>query len=734
MKYDKFLETKKVRFENTGFSIEDDINPILFDYQKDIVKWALRKGKACVFIGTGLGKTFIQLEWAKHVCNHTSGKVLILAPLAVSKQTVEEGKKLNIDIKLCTSQSDIIQGINITNYEKLHNFNPSSFDGIILDESSILKSFTGKTKTNILDKFLLTPYKLACSATPAPNSYMELGSHSEFVGALSGPEMLSMFFIHDGGNTSQWRIKQHAISDFWKWVASWAIMMQNPSDLGYSSLVLPPLRIHNIIVDEPKDEWDLGTTHIIETLTLQERRQVLKDSLDMRVKKSAELANSFDSCLVWCNLNVESEALKNAIPNAYEIKGSDLPDYKSNGMLNFSNGKIKKIISKPSICGFGMNWQHCNKMIFTGLSDSFEQYYQAIRRCWRYGQTKPVDIYIITSMREGTIVENVKRKEKEFESMLKGMIAMTQELTRQEIKNIESNRTPYLTETTEGNNWSLHLGDNIEHIKSILDDSIPFTIYSPPFSSLFTYSDSERDMGNCSSDNEFYTHFKYLADELHRIMMPGRIMAVHCANLPILKSQAGYVGLKDFRGNLIRLFEDSNFIFHSEVCIWKNPVVEMQRTKSIGLLHKQLKKDSTISKQGTPDYLIMFRKKGENPDPVSHTNESFPVSIWQQYASPVWMDIKQSETLQRTCARAEKDEKHICPLQLEVIARAIQLWTNPGDTVFDPFTGIGSSGHVALQLGRKFLGIELKPSYYNAACTNLRTVDGSYNKKLDEWF
>lgn len=270
------------------------------------------------------------------------------------------------------------------------------------------------------------------------------------------------------------------------------------------------------------------------------------------------------------------------------------------------------------------------------------------------------------------------------------------------------------------NEFSLYNGDCVEVLKGVPDNSIHYSIFSPPFSSLYTYSNSDRDMGNCKSDEEFQEHFKYLVEELYRVMMPGRLLSFHCMQIPLMKERDGVIGLKDFRGQLIKIFQDAGFIYHSEVTVWKNPVVEMTRTHSIGLLHKQLKKDSSMSRQGIPDYVVTMRKPGENPERVTHTNEGFPVNSWQQYASPVWMDIKQNDTLNGRIAREKEDERHICPLQLEIIKRCIELWTNPGDIVFDPFTGIGSSLYVALRMGRRAIGSELKESYFKVAINNCK--------------
>ena len=715
--YITFLQQKRLTIQSAGLSniTKNDINPILFDFQRDIVLWALKKGKTAIFAGTGLGKTFIQLEWAKHIHKHTGEKILILAPLAVTRQTIDEGIKLNITVNMCINQEDVKEGINITNYEKLHKFNPSSFGAIILDESSILKSFTGKNRTDIINAFIKTPYKLACTATPAPNDHMELANHAEFVGVMARAEMLSTFFVHDGGDVNKWRLKGHAIQNFWNWVAEWAVMLSNPSDLGYADngFILPPLNYHQIIVDN-------NGYYVKKAKTLIERRDARKKSMNLRIDAAATIANeNNESCIIWCDLNAESDQLKRKIDGT-EIRGSHSSEYKEEMLLKFSKGEIKKLITKPSIAGFGMNWQHCNKIIFVGMSDSFERYYQAIRRCWRFGQEKEVNVYILTSEKEGAVIENIKRKEKEFNKMLSGMIAATQKITASNIK--ETKRTIEKRETDKNieDGWELTLGDAIDEIKNIKANSIDYSIFSPPFSSLYTYSNSERDMGNCKNDIEFFTHFAFLAKDLFRVLKPGRIMSVHCMNLPTTKEFDGYIGIRDFRGDLIRLFQSEGFIYHSEVCIWKDPVTAMHRTKALGLLHKQLKKDSCRCRQGIADYLVSFRKPGDNIEPITHTNDSFPVDYWQNYASPVWSDINPSDTLQSRSVREENDERHIAPLQLPVIKRGIDLWTNKGDVVFDPFAGIGSTGYIAIKYGRKFIGVELKASYYAQAVSNLK--------------
>jgi hypothetical protein len=426
--------------------------------------------------------------------------------------------------------------------------------------------------------------------------------------------------------------------------------------------------------------------------------------------------------LVWCNLNTESEAATRAIDGAVEVRGSDDPDIKAERLLAFAKGKTRCLVSKPSIAGFGMNFQVCHNVAFLGLSDSYEQFYQAIRRSWRFGQKKTVDCHIIIADTEGAVMQNIKRKEEDAERMATSLVGHMADLTKRELKGASRDQVAYKVAKDVGDGWQLHLSDCVEVVKGIEENSIHYTIFSPPFASLYTYSNSPRDMGNCKGHQEFYDHFKFLTGELYRVTMPGRLLSFHCMNLPTSKQNHGYIGITDFRGHLIRMFQEAGFIYHSEVCIWKDPVTAMQRTKALGLLHKQIKKDSCMSRQGIADYLVTMRKPGENPERVTHTNESFPVQLWQKYASPIWTDINPSDTLTYREAREHNDERHICPLQLQVIERAIELWTNPGDKVLSPFAGIGSEGYVALKMGRYFIGMELKESYWAQACKNLRAA------------
>jgi hypothetical protein len=467
------------------------------------------------------------------------------------------------------------------------------------------------------------------------------------------------------------------------------------------------------------------TLFTVAARTLSEQRSARRNTMQMRVDKVADIVKlKSEQFLIWCEMNDEGDMLESAITESVQVAGSDNDDQKELRMMGFANGTFKHLITKPKIAGFGMNWQHCHNVAFVGLSHSYEQFYQAVRRCWRFGQMHDVNVHIIATDIESEIVSNIERKQEDADTMAQGMIEHMKDIMNQEIHGVSRMEDAHKTGREKGDGWEVYLGDCVQNIANVDDETVGFSIFSPPFASLYTYSNSPFDMGNCKDHAEFFAQFKFLTDDLFRVTMPGRLCSFHCMNLPTSKERDGFIGIVDFRGILIRAFQDAGWIFHSEVCIWKDPVIAMQRTKALGLLHKQIRKDSCMSRQGIPDYLVTMRKPGENPERVPH-GDDLPVSLWQQYASPVWMDINPSDTLQRESAREENDERHICPLQLQVIERALHLWSKEGDIVLSPFAGIGSEGYMALKMGRRFIGFELKPSYFAQAVQNLIDVEQS---------
>lgn len=724
--YNEFLEQKKTQRIESGFKVEDaDLNPALFPFQKYCVKRALAVGKFALFEDCGLGKTIQQLEWAKKVFERTSQPVLILAPLAVISQTIKEGEKFGYTVRDYDELPINLDecGIYITNYDNLSNVEVSAFVGIVLDESSILKNFQGKIRTFIIDSFRRTPYKLACTATPSPNDTTEICNHAEFLDVMSRSEMLAMYFVHDGGSTSEWRLKGHAKQSFWDFVSTWAVMLNKPSDIGFEDdgYILPPLKVIQEIVETPKR--DNGLLFNTSAVSATEFHKELRLTYKIRLDKVAEIVrNSDENFIIWIGQDDEGKYLRSLLPEAIEVKGSDSREYKKEKLLGFANGDFRILITKLKIAQFGLNYQNCHNQIYASLDFSFEATYQGIRRSYRFGQTDTVNIYLITTDTMQNVKESFDAKQKSFKEM---QSAMTEAMNRN-IKHQISLKKMEVNSQYQSERCDIRLGDCVQHIQAIPDESVGFSIFSPPFAELYTYSDKLEDMGNSKDYQEFFKAFKFLVKELYRVMWSGRNVAVHCMDLPIQKGKEGYIGLRDFSGMILQAFTEVGFIYHSRVTIWKNPVTEMQRTKALGLLHKQVGKDAAMSRVGIPDYLMVFRKDGEHEHPV-HCDIS--VDTWQKYASPVWMDIDYSNTLNAAKGRDEADEKHICPLQLDTIERAIILWSNEGDTVLTPFLGIGSEVYEAVKLNRFGIGFELKESYFKEAIKNIKGIEQLKSQK-----
>jgi DNA modification methylase len=770
--YDAFIAAKIPIAAGAGNAVSASTHKgfsQLYGFQSDIVEWALRRGRAAVFADCGLGKTPIQLIWADIVAQHTSDPVLIFAPIAVAHQTVLEGVKFHVPVNIAESTFDLVPGVNITNYEKMHRFTdaPGVLGGVVLDESSILKSFDGKFRQQIIDFCENIPYRLACTATPAPNDLVELCNHADFLGLMRPKEVKALFFKQDG-TAQEWRLKHHAAEDFWGWLASWSVSIRKPSDLKYEDggFRLPQLSIHEILTP------DLG----IDISGVQGRLKSRRAGIEDRVMACADLINADrtkDPWVVWCNLNDESKLLTDVIDGAVELTGSDRPSHKERVLSDFATGKIRVLVTKPRIAGFGMNWQHCNKMAFVGLSDSYEQYYQAVRRCWRFGQTREVHAYVIAAESEKGIVENIKRKEKQSATLMDQLIKRTSVYSIENCRRTDMN---YQEDVAAGTNWEMYLGDCIRMLDDVCaPDSVGLSVFSPPFPSMYVYTNSPADVGNVKDIEELIEHFRFLAVPLLKVTMPGRSCCVHLTQAVAFKGVDGYIGKKDFRGKTIQMFEDCGWIYYGESIIDKNPQIKAIRTHDSGLLFKSLSTDSAQMHMAPADFIIQFMKPGDNPEPIhagisekykQNGNGWITPEEWIEWAAPVWyrymseyivdrdmkkglerlapkfkkLDIKmydeivklvtskpnlvtggirETDTLQVRKARTEQDERHLCPLQLSVIERCVKLWSNPGNIVLDPFAGIGSTGHIALKAKRKFVGFELKESYFKVACENL---------------
>lgn len=715
MNYEEFLNTKKKNFIESGFEInEDELNHNLFDFQKYSVKTALSKGRFALFFDCGLGKTLMQLEWAHQVTVETSKPVLILAPLAVVQQTIDEGKKFGIYIQSFFDKNSEIM-IDIVNYDQLKNVNINEYAGVVLDESSILKGRDGKLSRLIIDSFKDTPYKLACTATPSPNDHMELGQHSEFLGAMSYLEMLAMFFVHDGGETSKWRLRKHAKDPFWNYVCTWSMACDNPSTIGFKNegYNLPEVEfIEHIIPVENNTDTLFGDVAVSAT----DLHKDLKRSFQKRIDKTAELVNSSDEqWIVWTLKNDEASELNKVLKDSVNVQGSDSAEFKAKHLNGFAKEEFQNLITKTSIASFGMNYQQCHNMVFTSYDFKFEAFYQAVRRCYRFGQKSKVKVHLLVPESQVNVRKTILEKQNRHFEMIKEMSMYSANT------DYKTAKSKFMVNNKEIKTDNFHLlnGDCVEDSKKIKDNAADICVFSPPFAELYVYSDKEEDMGNVSDYKQFEQHFKYLIPQIKRVLKPGRIVAIHCMDLPIQKGKEGFIGLRDFSGMLVDWFTSQGFIYHARTTIWKNPVTEMQRTKALGLLHKTIKKDSSMSRVGIPDYVLFFRNEGENETPITHqdTDDSksnyLPVDLWQKYASPVWNDVDYSRTLQYRSARDGNDEKHICPLQLDTIERILHLYSNEGETVFSPFGGIGSEGFTAIKMGRKSISIELKESYFS---------------------
>ena len=726
--YRSFLESKVIRSASQGISVSaGDLHVAMYPYQRAVTSWALMRGRSAVFADCGLGKTLMQLEWARHVqAEHArqTGRfapVLIVTPLAVADQTCAEAEKIDLRADHVKQDDDIgmVAPVVVTNYQRLHRFTPGAFAGIVLDESSILKNMLGSVRNQLIDFAASVPYRLACTATPAPNDLTELLNHAAYLGIMSVQEAQAIWFVNDQAMANTWRLKGHAVADFWRWVSTWAVAFRSPSDIGHvqGGFDLPPYTLHEHLSNTEPDAED-GRLFASGGLTAY--RTARRLTVDDRVGRAAALVNASDEpWVVWCDLNAESDALGRAIQDAVEVRGSDSIDVKEDRLRAFSHGSKRVIVTKPSIAGHGLNWQHCRNVAFVGISHSYEQFYQAVRRVWRYGQHRQVHIHVIGAAPDRAILDTIRRKEQ-------SAMQIYDFVTPPELGGSDRlSQAPDAVDSdaAEGSGWSLHLGDSVDTIDSVEDGSVGLSVFSPPFPGMYVYTDDPRDMGNVTSIGQMVGQFDFLASKLLTKMMPGRSVLIHVTQGVAQKQRDGYVGLRDFRGQMIQSMERAGFIHYGEITIDKNPQVKAIRTKDAGLMFVSLRRDSAIMHVAMPDMLLHFQAPGDNPEPITTdvSNEE-----WIRWARPVWAaadtdngGIAETDTLNAAEARSEQDERHICPLQLGLIRRVIRLWSNPGDMVYSPFAGIGSEGVCALKLDRSFAGGELKRSYFDVAKAHL---------------
>lgn len=754
------IRTRTTSLEHTGL-IETQtpiewapIHERLFDYQGWTVKMALDRERFAIFADCGLGKTLMQLEWARQlITTGAAQNVLIVAPLQVVGQTIQEAHTHYdglLTIQNCTDRPALEQwldggaGIAITNYEKLDGTTePLHIDAVILDESSVLKASMGVRRTSLMRAFSATRYKLCCTATPAPNDRVEYAEHAYFLDVVRTPrEFLAAYFVNRDG---EWQLKHHGEQAFYQHLATWSVFMRSPAAYGFENNLadLLPLEIEyphvplTIEQSEAAREYEAGTQPslfgatpggvVSRTKVMQIAHGFVLDNSKIGARyptrkpaKIAEIANVThpdEQIVIWVTFNEEARQLAELIPDS-EIVDSKTPAARRGPIVDaFRNGEgARVLIVKPSMFGFGLNLQNCRIQIFSTITDSFERFYQAVRRSHRYGQTRPVKVYIPLTSLDDAICNNVMSKE----------TVWREDGTRQEQAYIEVLRP---NDTTEKRVWvtqpateldrhesarftAIH-GDSIAHMAAMPEASMDLAVFSPPFANLFTYSSALADMGNVRSDTEYRLQWKWFAEQLIRVMKPGRTVAVHCQDVIRFAGQHGHRHTYDYPSDLRAGMEDAGFYYRARCAIDKNPQLQATRTKDSNLLFVTLKRNALESHPQAAEYVLIFTTPGVAEVPVIAADISN--KEWIAWAHHIWYDIRETDVLNAALGKEHDDERHICPLQLGLIERCVRLWTNPGETVFSPFMGIGSEGHESVRLGRRFYGVELKRSYYETA-------------------
>lgn len=739
---------------NTDLNTQTVNEDHLFDYQKFILTEAIKRQRYAMFADCGLGKTAMFLAWIRRIQPALQGKkVLIITPLMVLNQTLDEEEKFYHERTI----EDIHEGsieewakngvsqVAITNFEKFYEKKElyGNVAAVVLDESSILKNGDGKTRTGIIETTRGIPWKLACSATPAPNDREEYASHATFLEYVrSNNEFFSMFFVN---SDEGWQIKPHGLEAFYQYLSSWSVYLRNPEHYGFNDNLakLPKPIFETVMLDWTDEQKQLLTTihkgsldrkHFLIMLSKGFYKDAQGKIVNVTNNKIATTLNILAEnkgkpTVVWVTYNYEQEmyleAFKQTNYRVAEISGATKEEQRVKTIEDFRAGKYDVLISKPKLLGFGLNLPFVTVQIFSGLTDSYEQFYQCVRRSHRFGATEPVKVYLPVTNAEKRILSNVMHKKDTFEF----------DSNKQEtdfIKNLQNDLNQFFnlpyetkqidaanrTELKQGRDWQLFRGDSIKVLQTLTPESIDMALFSPPFANLFTYSNNIADMGNTRDHTEFYLHFEFFLKGLFRAMKQGRIVCCHLSQLATLKSRDGFVGLHDFRGDLIRLFQRHGFIYFGEWCIAKSPQMQAIKEKVRSLSFAQLESDRLGSKPGLNDYILIFKKPGEAAARVN--DSSGPTrDEWINWATGVWADIKDTDTMNVRGTKGEDDVKHICPMNLQVIRRCIRMYSAPGELVLDPFNGIGSTGVIALEKGRRYIGIELKEEYFDCAAENL---------------
>lgn len=726
----------------------------LFDYQRWIVGLALQRERFAVFSTTGTGKTAMLLDWARIVTAYHRGRTLIVSPLAIIAQTIEEANRFygdSLPIADLTDRSDLRKwfqsgsGIGITNFEKIDGMTGVlPVQAVVIDESSALKQSMGSRRTSLIAAFRGVRWKLCCSATPAPNDRIEYAEHAYFLDVVrSTREFLANFFVNRDG---QWRLKHHGIQAFYRHLASWSVFMRSPAAYGFSDNTtdLPPLDVEYLSVpltDEQivaAQQWESGNQPSLFGATpggVTSRTKVMQiahgfelDSGKVKARYPsfkpefiADLANEKhgeDQVIIWVTYDEEGDQLERLIAGSIHLSGRTQRAKRDAFIEAFRKGNEPRVlILKPSMFGHGLNLQSCHVQIFSTISDSFERFFQCVRRSHRYGQKHSVKVYIPLTQLDNAMCQNVMSKqsvwEEDAERQEKAFVAVLRPKDTTERRVFVTAPQAEL-DRASGETWTLIHGDCIAHMPTMASDSMDHSVFSPPFANLFTYSAALSDMGNVRSDDEYRLQWEFFVPELFRIMKPGRVVAVHCMDVIRFAGQHGYRYTYDYPSDLRLGMEKAGFIYRARISIDKNPQAQATRTKDQNLLFVTLKRNALDSHPQASECVLLFTKPGEPETPVHADDVSN--QEWIEWAHHVWYGIAETNVLNAKLGKEHDDERHICPLQLSLIERCVRLWTNPDETVFSPFAGIGSEGYEALKWGRKFYGVELKRSYFDAAC------------------
>ena len=739
----------------------------LFDFQYRAVVAAIRHKRFGLFFATGLGKTRLLLAFADYVLRrHADSRVLVLTPLCTAHQVVREAHAMGLAVDpVYLRQDDPAVRLVITNYEMMEHFDFGNLTAIVLDEASILKHGDAcKTAVRLGRMTHNIPYKLSLSATPCPNDYCELMQQAEFLQVGTFDAMLCKFFVRVSSGGSAYRLRTHATKPFCRWLATWSIWASSPADLGCVSEAerfrLPPLHMHELFVDTPAAPAAAEGPNTTRTRTTKSsapppktgfgaKQRAARASLSARVAAVCQVVNEpstgCEQWLVWAWLNDESRALAAGIHGAAEITGTDNIQRKTQLLERFAQGQLRVLVTKPDIAGFGLNLQNVSYMAFVGLTDSYEKFHQAVRRCWRFGQQRPVHVHVVKTDQTALVQANMDRKSEAAQvlstAMLREMLALYDRpeesagVAAPPAKSVTGGTggmdTPPPPRLAGGNPVSVYLGDCVQVLRDHLPtDSVDYIITSPPFKSLYAYSDKPEDISNVQDEGDYRTHLSFCARELLRVLKPGRLATLHCMNVPLTKREHGEAALFDLRGQLVSILTQAGFLFVSETVVDRDPVQAMYRTKAHALFHRTYINDASECRQALPDFLVTFRKPGKAQEPITHDPDT--LEQWKNYASPVWKvdhsdTLNLAKTIQKkrqqqppdTPSAATDDERHPTCLQLPLIRRCMDIWTNPDDLVLDPFSGIGSVGVVAREQHRRYCGIELNEDYWQASCATL---------------